>query len=157
MMTNPMPPPDPRDGVQRDAQNRPICGARTRDGGSCKQPAMRGGLRCRMHGGASPQARRAAKLRLASLVDPAIATLGRVLVTAKRDQDKLRAAGMILDRAGHPAATRIDASISVEDSRELLLERLLEKRAEPAAAPPLAPPLEVLEAEVIDEVDGDER
>ena len=30
----------------------PRCGAKTRSGGSCRSPAMRGKRRCRMHGGA---------------------------------------------------------------------------------------------------------
>ena len=30
----------------------PRCGARTRAGGSCRSPAVRGKRRCRMHGGA---------------------------------------------------------------------------------------------------------
>jgi uncharacterized protein YjcR len=30
----------------------PRCGARTRVGGSCQSPAVRGKKRCRMHGGA---------------------------------------------------------------------------------------------------------
>jgi hypothetical protein len=30
----------------------PRCGARTRRGGSCRAPAVRGRKRCRMHGGA---------------------------------------------------------------------------------------------------------
>ncbi|WP_291869136.1 HGGxSTG domain-containing protein [Bradyrhizobium sp.] len=30
----------------------PRCGARTRSGGSCRSPAVRGKRRCRMHGGA---------------------------------------------------------------------------------------------------------
>lgn len=42
------------------------CGARcrTRDGAPCRAWAVRGGRRCRMHGGASPQAERAARTRL---------------------------------------------------------------------------------------------
>ena len=31
----------------------PRCGARTRAGGSCRAPAVKGKRRCRMHGGAS--------------------------------------------------------------------------------------------------------
>jgi uncharacterized protein YjcR len=31
----------------------PRCGAKTRSGGSCRSPAVRGKRRCRMHGGAS--------------------------------------------------------------------------------------------------------
>jgi len=30
----------------------PRCGARTRSGGACRAPALRGKTRCRMHGGA---------------------------------------------------------------------------------------------------------
>ena len=40
------------------------CGARTRAGGRCKRAPMAGATRCRLHGGASPQARQAARLRL---------------------------------------------------------------------------------------------
>ena len=39
------------------------CGARTRSGGSCQRAPMAGATRCRLHGGASPQARRAAQVR----------------------------------------------------------------------------------------------
>lgn len=39
------------------------CGARRRDGGACTNPPMSGGERCRMHGGASPQAKTAAVRR----------------------------------------------------------------------------------------------
>ncbi len=31
----------------------PRCGARTRSGGACRSPAVRGKTRCRMHGGAA--------------------------------------------------------------------------------------------------------
>ena len=31
----------------------PRCGARTRSGGRCRSPAVRGKQRCRMHGGAA--------------------------------------------------------------------------------------------------------
>lgn len=40
------------------------CGARRRDGEPCANYPMRGQARCRMHGGSSPQARRAAARRL---------------------------------------------------------------------------------------------
>lgn len=41
-----------------------LCGARTRDGDTCKNPPMHGQARCRMHGGATPSARAAAERRL---------------------------------------------------------------------------------------------
>ncbi len=43
----------------------PRCGARCRNGADCTQFAMHGTNRCKMHGGASPQAHRAAAWRLA--------------------------------------------------------------------------------------------
>lgn len=43
------------------------CGRRRRDGKPCRGWAMTGSLTCRMHGGSSPQARRAAQVRLAEL------------------------------------------------------------------------------------------
>ena len=40
------------------------CGATTRSGGRCKRAPILGATRCRLHGGASPQARRAAQVRV---------------------------------------------------------------------------------------------
>jgi hypothetical protein len=39
----------------------PRCGARTRAGGVCQRPAIRGRTRCRLHGGLSPGAPRGAE------------------------------------------------------------------------------------------------
>jgi hypothetical protein len=47
----PSPPRRPRSNVQ--LQRAPRCGARTRAGCPCQAPAIRGKLRCRMHGGRS--------------------------------------------------------------------------------------------------------
>lgn len=52
-------PPSPRTGPLRNGNPRgnpnaaPRCGASTRSGCPCRAPALRGKLRCRMHGGAS--------------------------------------------------------------------------------------------------------
>ncbi len=48
-----------------DAPGMRVCGATTRDGGRCKQPARRGGTRCRIHGGSAPQVERKAAERVA--------------------------------------------------------------------------------------------
>jgi len=40
-------------GWKQPKRERPRCGAKTRAGGSCKAPAVRGKSRCRMHGGLS--------------------------------------------------------------------------------------------------------
>lgn len=44
---------------------QPLCGAKTRAGGSCTYLAMVGGTRCRRHGGAAKQVRAAAARRVA--------------------------------------------------------------------------------------------
>lgn len=41
-----------------------LCGAQLRNGEACRQYPMRGGTRCKLHGGASPQARAAAARRV---------------------------------------------------------------------------------------------
>lgn len=42
-----------------------LCGAARRSGGTCTQPIGRAAVRCRFHGGASPQAKAARQQRLA--------------------------------------------------------------------------------------------
>lgn len=76
-------------------------------GQRCKKAAMLGQTVCRKHGGASPQAKKAARERLNDLVDPAIASLKKVLERAIDSEDYaavVRAAISILDRTGfHPS------------------------------------------------------
>lgn len=125
------------------------CAATSRQTGEqCKNAPIKGGTVCRFHGGGSPQAKQKAALRLAALVDPAIATLGREMVKAEKSSDRQRAANSILDRAG---ITR-GQSAELDVARALLLERLLEARGGPR--PPVAvtapDPLEIV-AEVVDD------
>lgn len=87
---------------------------------------MRGGTTCRSHGGAAPQVKAKARLRLLELVDPAIATLAREMVQADASGDRQKAANSILDRAGYARMTRVEAV----DAREVLIQRLLDLRAQ---------------------------
>lgn len=59
-MTEPMPGSD-------SGEAHAICGAKTRSGEPCRQRPMLGQRRCRMHGGSSPVALRAAERRIASV------------------------------------------------------------------------------------------
>lgn len=47
---------NPMDGARTLLTNATLCQARTRAGGSCRCPAVRGKRRCRMHGGRNPGA-----------------------------------------------------------------------------------------------------
>ncbi|MCV0334559.1 hypothetical protein [Microbacterium sp.] len=78
-----------------------------------------------------------------------------MMVKGARDQDKLRAAEAILDRAGFPRASRIEGHVSLEESREVLLQQLLAVRAGQRPLLHAPAPLEVVEAEVVE--DDDER
>ena len=57
------------------------CTATNRAGQQCGKAAIGGANICRSHGGAAPQVKRRAEERLASLVDSAIAELGRLLLS----------------------------------------------------------------------------
>lgn len=56
---------DPVHDAEPAEPHAAACGARCRDGSTCGNPPMHGGIKCRMHGGSSPQAKRAAARRLA--------------------------------------------------------------------------------------------
>lgn len=100
---------------------RPRCTAQSKQNKRrCRRAATPGTNVCISHGSGAPQVRRAAKLRLLSLVDPAIATLAREMTQAPKSSDKLRAANSILDRAGIARSSEV----RVDDARELLVERL---------------------------------
>lgn len=77
------------------------CTARRKNGTKCGNDAIKGGRVCRMHGGAAPQVKKAAALRLAELVDPAIGVVARSLRQRKDPRLALHAAKDVLDRNGY--------------------------------------------------------
>ncbi len=118
---------DPMDQLTPSTQVTRQCKATNRAGQRCGKSAMVGGTTCRAHGGAAPQVRRKAALRLLELVDPAIAVLAREMVNADKSADRQRAANSVLDRAGVPrTATVIDG----ESAKSLLVERINALRGE---------------------------
>jgi hypothetical protein len=86
-------------------------------GARCKRAPIVGGFVCDLHGGKIPAVQKSARERLQEMVDPALAALLRALRTAPpcehcgrsdadRDPVVLRAAQLVLDRAGfHPTLT----------------------------------------------------
>lgn len=111
---------------------RPRCKATNRSGTRCTSYPIYGSTVCRMHGGAAPQVKRKASLRLLELIDPAIATLAREMTGADKSADRQRAANSILDRAGMPR--RVETT-DPEAAKALLVERLLALRDRPGAEP----------------------
>lgn len=68
-------------------------------GEQCGKLAIMGGTVCRVHGGAAPQVRDAARRRLLDLVAPAIVALAEI-VESSDERARLAAARDILDRCG---------------------------------------------------------
>jgi hypothetical protein len=82
------------------------CKAKSKQTGEqCKQFAIAGGTVCVYHGGNAPNTRKAARERLAMMVDPALETLGYAM--RKKDtklREALTAAKEVLDRNPEVAA-----------------------------------------------------
>lgn len=145
MQHAPAPPPPAYDGEPTPTVEDPtadgwFCGARRKPGQIqqdqeagrndwpwCRMRAGRGtdhvGVGpCRNHGGATPNARTSARLRLDELVGPAIATVARILADGETPAStRLRAAQDVLDRSGYPRRVDVD----VDAAREQLVDRIV--------------------------------
>ena len=111
-------------------QGQLLCKAKKqRTGERCNATVVTGLRVCRMHGALAPNATRAAKEKLANLVDPATRVLEDILTAsgigedAPKDADRLRAVTIVLDRTGHGATS----TVNIADVKEQLYKRLLEK------------------------------
>lgn len=76
---------------------------------------------CKLHAGGTPNARKAAQLKLEELRDPAIARAAKILVDGKAPLGVVvRVIENVLDRTGHPRRLDVD----VDAARENLVERI---------------------------------
>lgn len=113
------------------------CTATNRQGERCGKYAIPGGFVCAMHGGNKPTTRQAAQRRLLAMIEPALDALLRALRSAPpcphcgrsdsdRDPATIRAAQLVLDRAGLGPTARLEVRPSlgddVGDVDELLIE-----------------------------------
>jgi hypothetical protein len=111
---------------------RPKCRATNRAGNPCGRYAIPGGMVCSTHGGKAPQVRDKARMRLISMIEPALNVLSDVMASEKAaDADKLRAANSVLDRAGYARVQTID----VEAARDVLTQRILTIMENPETKP----------------------
>jgi len=97
-----------------------LCHAKNSAGEPCKGLAMQGQNVCRVHGGAAPQNKDKARLRLFDLVDPSLTRLARLIATTNDEQVLLKAVNSVLDRTGYQRGYQI----TIEDARAMLAERL---------------------------------
>jgi hypothetical protein len=115
-----------------------LCSATNRDGKPCRRAAAPFQMVCHLHGAKTPLGLKAARERLALLLEPALEVLFRATRQAPpcphcgrsdsdRDPTAVRAAGMILDRAGLSPALALNITTDPSDSphiRWVPMERL---------------------------------
>lgn len=101
----------PKTGVDRmDDHN--LCTAKRRNGKPCLNYAINGSNVCRMHGGAAPQVRAAAQVRILMASDLAAKKLVDLMESPKvDDRVKLAAAKDLLDRANLAGKQSIEVGV----------------------------------------------
>ncbi len=97
---------------------------------TCNAPALKGQLICSSHGGQNPNTKRGAQARLAALVDPAIAGIWELAMTAKSEGVRLNAYKEILERAGAGAPKRTEVTQISASALDAELERLARELGE---------------------------
>lgn len=127
--------------------DRVTCKARSkRTGDPCNNPPVGGATVCRMHGGAAPQVRNAARVRLEMAAD----RMAKQLLKMAADDDvadsvKLAAIKDALDRAGLSAKTAVQVEVGPTKEYEEILTAAMtggsraESRAARGAEDPAAP------------------
>lgn len=88
---------------------------------------------CNTHGGAAPQVKRRAQLRLLSLIDPAIGALARTLGQTQDENLRVKIAFGLLDRTGLGKASDVSADVAkavLMDRYYALREQVSKEREE---------------------------
>ena len=98
-----------------------LCVAHRKNGDPCKRPPIKGARVCRFHGGAAPQVKHAAKVRLENAAD----RMARELLRMAEDPDllpavKLAAIRDALDRAGMAPNAKHDVTLEVKPYQKIL-------------------------------------
>jgi hypothetical protein len=139
--------------VARD--ERVYCTARRRNGEPCRNAPMLGSSVCRMHGGAAPQVKRAAQMRILQASDKAAARLVEMM------QDKtippaiqLAAARDLLDRAGLVGKQEIELDVRLQKFEQVALDILVDVDGDDELG---EVDDNVIDAEVVDEEAFDEE
>lgn len=101
-----------------------LCKATSKVSGSpCKRFAIPGGTVCYWHGGAAPQVKRSAAMRLAALVSPAIGVLDSAMKQKKDLRVRLNAAQDVLDRNNLSGKQQIDVTSGGQTWADILRAR----------------------------------
>ena len=104
---------DPLKQATPSKREVPRCGAKRRNGEPCRKFPLKGTNRCRLHGGASPNAQRKARERLMDAADWVTSELLKIAGSKDVTSVKLAAIRDVLDRAGLGAHQAIDVQGSL--------------------------------------------
>lgn len=120
---------------------KPRCPA-IRSGKRCRKPVIPGGTVCATHGGAAPQVKRRAKLRVLQLLDPALGQLARILANPDDQRIGLAAIKIVTDLNGMSTRGDVDSTLA----KAILMDRhfALQEAARKAEA-------EALDGEIIED------
>ena len=143
--------------ARKAPEERVYCTARRRSGEPCRNAPMLGSNVCRMHGGAAPQVRRAAQMRILQASDKAAARLVEMM------QDKtippaiqLAAARDLLDRAGLVGRQEIELDVRLQKFEQVALDILVDvDRTDPLDALGEVDD-NIIDAEVVEEDEAEE-
>jgi hypothetical protein len=91
-----------------------------RNGRRCRKGTIPGGTVCNTHGGASPQVRRRAKLRVLQLLDPALGQLARIIANPDDQRTALAAIKLVAELNGMGKSA---GDVSGDVAKALLMER----------------------------------
>ena len=107
------------------------CTAHNRKGNQCLHAAMNQTNVCRVHGGAAPQVKRAARIRLEMAADRMARQLLGIADSGQSEAVRLAAIKDALDRSGIQAKTAVDVAVSVKPY-ERVFDRISAGPREPA-------------------------
>lgn len=103
-----------------------LCSARRTDGNPCQRPPIKGSNVCRTHGGAAPQVRARAQVRILMASDLAASKLIEMMSSPKvADNIKLAAAKDLLDRANLSGTQSVELTVEKRMSFEDYVEEAL--------------------------------
>ena len=106
----------------------------TRTKQRCRKYAIRGARTCRSHGSAAGHVRRAARVRMAALVDPSLDVLLKTLKPGRRyvkPEIQLRAACDVLDRNG---LTALDERVAAQHMERTSFSKLSDEEIDTLVA-----------------------
>lgn len=145
----------PPKGLEARKASGNVCTARRTNGQPCSNFAITGANVCRTHGGAAPQVRAKAQVRILMASDLAASKLIEMMQSPKvADNIKLAAAKDLLDRANLAGTQNIEVGVTKRTFEDFVGEAIIDVAEDDDEAdfePLPAIPVEIVDAEIVTE------